>query len=191
MTKRSDPITARSRPGRRSRLTARTRATPRTREAPRTGAAIRTRAAPWTRPVPRWAAAAAALALLALLAGCGAGDSGARTDPVPAGPSTAAAPPAAATAPALPWPTSGGLSAEALQQQVDRGAQPWLLDRTEVALSFVADAYGWTTAQAYPQADGTTVDVAAPGDMVAALTLAQPGRTGPTGIWVVTVARRG
>lgn len=98
----------------------------------------------------------------------------------------------------LPWPTSGDDPVAALQRQVDAGSQPWLLEPTEVALSFAADAYGWTRAEATQWAGGpggpgdpTTVDVRGAGGDSAALTLRQPGRTGAGGVWVVTDAHRG
>ena len=86
----------------------------------------------------------------------------------------------------LPWPAAGAADAAALQAEADRGAQPWLLDPSEVAMSYVAAAHGWTDAEAHPGSDGTSVEVRRPDGERLALTLAQPGRTGNGGIWVVT-----
>ncbi|OLT11871.1 hypothetical protein BJF78_25855 [Pseudonocardia sp. CNS-139] len=86
----------------------------------------------------------------------------------------------------LPWPADGAADAAALQAAADSGAQPWLLDPSEVAISYAAAAHGWTDAEAYPGPAGTSVDVRnGKGDRLT-LTLAQPARTGPDGIWVVT-----
>jgi hypothetical protein len=133
---------------------------------------------------------AAVLLLGALLAGCGGAQAPPGT-PVPSAPapnSEAPAPPPT-TDVALPWPEGSPDGVAALQERVDGGSQPWLLDPAEVALSFAAAAYGWTAAEAEPR-DGGTVDVRGPDGAAAALTLEQPGRTGPTGIWVVTAADR-
>jgi hypothetical protein len=153
-----------------------------------------------------------AVALLGgfVLAGCAAAPSasnststpGAATGTAPAPRTTApSAPPSVAapstTAPpatrapvadgvALPWPVSGGAETAALQAEVDRGAQPWLLDPSEVAISYAAAALGWTDAEAYPGPDGTSVDIRNAEGERRTLTLTQPGRTGDDGIWVVT-----
>ena len=143
---------------------------------------------------------AVAVALLAalLLAGCGGG-------PLPTGAGPTAAPvqpPAPQSAPQtaeeetttpapagsaaeLPWPAAGATEAAALQAAADNGAQPWLLDPAEVAVSYASAAYGWTDAEARPGPDGI-VEVRRPGGQRLALTVAQPGRTGKSGIWVVT-----
>jgi hypothetical protein len=73
---------------------------------------------------------------------------------------------------------------------VDGGAQPWLLDPAEVALSYATAAHGWTRATAQPHPDGHTVEVAEGGTRLT-LTLTQPGRSGPGGIWVVTAESPG
>jgi hypothetical protein len=89
----------------------------------------------------------------------------------------------------LPWPVPDAASAATLQAEVDRGAQPWLLDPSEVAIAYAATAHGWVDAEAYPGPDGTSVDVRnAKGDRLT-LTLAQPARAGDDGIWVVTAER--
>lgn len=94
-------------------------------------------------------------------------------------------PEAAAPAP-LPWPAGDPAT---LQSAVDAGSQPWLLDATEVALSYAAAVNGWTDADA-TRADGTTVLVRNRLGETIRLTVAQPGRTGPGGIWRVTAAIR-
>jgi len=88
----------------------------------------------------------------------------------------------------LPWP-AGGDAAAALQEQVDAGSQPWLLDPAELARSFAATAYGWSEVTVEPDTEKTVV-VRGPGGGSAVLTLAQPVRSGPGGIWVVTAATR-
>jgi hypothetical protein len=104
----------------------------------------------------------------------------------PTGPQATATPPAPAVE--LPWP-AGGDAAAALQEQVDAGSQPWLLDPAELARSFAATAYGWSEVTVEPNAE-ETVEVREPGGGSAVLTLAQPVRSGPGGIWVVTAATR-
>lgn len=111
-----------------------------------------------------------ALAACALLGGCA----------VPAPP-----PPTAATPTVeLPWPARSAAEAAGLQQAVDGGAQPWLLDPAELALSYVTAAYGWTDAGV--AVDGAGVQVSGPDGAARTLAVSQPDRTGPGGIWVVT-----
>lgn len=86
----------------------------------------------------------------------------------------------------LPWPADGAADAAALQAAADAGSQPWLLDPSEVAISYAAAAHGWTDAEAYPGPAGTSVDVRNADGERLTLTLAQPARTGGEGIWVVT-----
>jgi hypothetical protein len=86
----------------------------------------------------------------------------------------------------LPWPAATPEAAAELQAQVDRGAQPWLLDPSEVAIAYAAAAHDWPDAEAYPGPDGTSVDVRNADGERLTLSLAQPGRTGSDGIWVVT-----
>jgi len=117
---------------------------------------------------------AGVLLLAVALAGC------ASTTPAPAPATTSAAPVA------LPWPAATATQVANLQTAVDGGAQPWLLDRTEVALAYAA-ARGWP--------DATAVNSTSPGVTIRSsagthvLTLAQPGKTGSAGIWVVTADR--
>lgn len=119
-----------------------------------------------------------------LLAGCGGTEA-----PEPA------APPPASPGPSLPWPAADAAGVEQLQERVDAGSQPWLLDPAEVATSFGTAAYGWRDAHAVLPEGATDpaelpVELHGPGGEVARLVLAQPGRTGEGGIWVVTAARR-
>ncbi|WP_214370954.1 hypothetical protein [Pseudonocardia sp. H11422] len=161
---------------------------------------------------------AAALVLLAgLLAGCGGADP--RTTPaptVPATPSTtpsttASAPPSPAPTPGpttaapragggagtgegrsgvtLLWPVTDPAEVAPLQTRVDGGAQPWLLDPAEVAVNFAGATYAWRAPEAGPVSGGTVVVTDAEGGR-ATVTLVQPGRTGATGIWVVSAATR-
>jgi hypothetical protein len=128
-----------------------------------------------------------------LLAGCSgstAPDPSTSTGPRPL-PTTSTAPPdAPASAEVeLPWPAATAADAAALQAQVDRGSQPWLLDPSEVAIAYAAAAHDWPDAEAYPGPDGTSVDVRNADGERLTLTLAQPARTGNDGIWVVTAER--
>ena len=147
--------------------------------------------------------AGALLLAATALAGCtpgapGPASTGAGTPPITPAPATAtpvtsaaapqtALPPTAAdgsaTGVTLPWPVSGAADVAALQQSVDGGAQPWLLDPTEVALSYAA-ARGWTGAQAAASGTGAVTVRSSAGTH--ALALVQPGKTGNGGIWVVT-----
>jgi hypothetical protein len=146
---------------------------------------------------------AAALVSGLVLAGCGAAPptsgAGGPGAPPTAPSSPAAPPPAPAGAPAatpapeavqLPWPARTAADATALQAEVDRGAQPWLLDPSEVAIAYAAAAHGWPDAEAYPGPDGTSVDVRNADGERLVLTLAQPARRGDDGIWVVTAEHR-
>jgi hypothetical protein len=73
---------------------------------------------------------------------------------------------------------------------VDGGTQPWLLDPSDIADSYVAATYGWTDAAATVTPGGTpartTVDVRNSDGTRRTLTCAQPGRRGTGEIWLVT-----
>lgn len=86
----------------------------------------------------------------------------------------------------LPWPAPTRDEAVALQGAVDGGSRPWLLEPSEVALSYVATVHGWTdaTTTEEPAVPGTVV-VGNPDGEQRTLTLAQSTRTGPTGIWLI------
>ena len=96
-----------------------------------------------------------------------------------------AAPAGTAAAVALPWPARSAAEAAGLQEAADSGAQPWLLDPEETALSYAAAAFGWTTAGTERTAPGTVV-VTGPDGSRRTLALVQPVRSGPGGIWSVT-----
>ncbi len=155
--------------------------------------------------LPRAGAAATAALLTALLtallAGCGGAPAPAAapsdtvavptTSAVPTGAARTPAPPATPVpkpvpAKVLPWPTTDPAR---MQTAVDSGATPWLLDPTDLALSYVAATYNWAAADASPAAGtptATKVDVRNTDGRRRALTVAQPGRKGNGGIWVVT-----
>ncbi len=137
-----------------------------------------------------------------LLAGCTpstASDPTPATGPTPHPPAVAAPSEGPSAAPSeaavsqrveLPWPAATAAEAADLQAQVDRGAQPWLLDPSEVAIAYAAAAHDWPDAEAYPGPDGTSVDVRNADGERLTLSLAQPARPGDDGIWVVTAERR-
>ncbi len=132
---------------------------------------------------------AAALVTGLLVAGCGTA-----ATPAPA-PAPATAPVVPDTAEAgpieLPWPAPSPAEAAALQMGVDGGSQPWLLNPSDVALSYVAATRGWTgVATTTSATDPTAMTVRSTDGEQVTLTLAQPVRTGPTGIWVVTTEQR-
>jgi hypothetical protein len=143
-----------------------------------------------SRPIVAGKIVTAALLAGFLLAGCAPSVTPGTTappEPRPLPPSSTA--PSDAPAPArveLPWPAVTAADAAALQAEVDRGAQPWLLDPSEVAIAYAAAAHDWPDAEAYPGPDGTSVDVRNADGETLTLTLAQPARTGSEGIWVVT-----
>jgi len=118
------------------------------------------------------------LILAAALAGCG---------PTPTNPAPAPAPASStATTVVLPWPAATTAQVASLQTAVDGGAQPWLLDPTQVALAYAA-ARGWPDAAAEGRTAAVVTIHSSAGTHV--LTLAQPGKTGAAGIWVVTADR--
>lgn len=124
-----------------------------------------------------------------LLAGCAPSTTPGTTappEPDPLPPTTAPSDAPVSAQVELPWPAATAADAAALQAEVDRGAQPWLLDPSEVAIAYAAAAHDWPDAEAYPGPDGTSVDVRNADGERRTLTLAQPARTGSDGIWVVT-----
>jgi hypothetical protein len=125
---------------------------------------------------------AGVLILAAALAGCAPA---ATAPPPPATPTAPAAATGAApsTALALPWPAATAAQVASLQSAVDGGAQPWLLDPTQVALAYAA-ARGWSDPAAVDTTAGGVTIRSGAGTHV--LALAQPGKTGLAGIWVVT-----
>ena len=157
-------------------------------------------------------AVAAAALLTVLLAGCGGSPAPAAVPATTGAVPTTSAAPTVTTAPAttvaaapavtppvvkpapealLPWPTTAPAR---LQAAVDGGATPWLLDPTDLALSYVNATYDWTTADASPAAGtpaATKVDVRNADGRRRTLTVAQPARRGVGGIWVVTADSSG
>ncbi|GAA5136638.1 hypothetical protein [Pseudonocardia adelaidensis] len=128
-----------------------------------------------------------------LLAGCTLTATPGTSAPAGAGaqpPTSGPAPAPTAEDVALPWPAATADEATALQEEVDRGAQPWLLDPSEVAIAYASAAHDWPDAEAYPGPDGTSVDVRNANGERLTLSLAQPARHGDDGIWVVTAERR-
>ncbi|MGY1607686.1 MULTISPECIES: hypothetical protein [unclassified Geodermatophilus] len=78
-----------------------------------------------------------------------------------------------------------GEQAEALQDAVDGGAQPWRTDVAAVAAAFVARELLWDDADV-ALADPHTAEVTNPADgRIVTLQLRQPVREGDGGIWVV------
>ncbi|GAA4553136.1 hypothetical protein [Pseudonocardia xishanensis] len=123
-------------------------------------------------------------AVLALVAGCaGSGNSRTRIET----PQTTV-PQAAPTGTALLWPVTEQAAAQTLQDDVDRGSQPWTLDPEEVALTYATTTWGWTDPEPHSTAPGTVALTDPQGS--ATLTLVQPVRAGATGIWVVSTATR-
>jgi len=134
--------------------------------------------------VQKRAGLALSIAVLALVAGCaGSGSSASRIDAPPA-----TVPQAAPTGTALLWPVTEQAAAQTLQDEVDRGAQPWTLDPEEVALNYATSTWGWTAPEPASTAPGTVTLTDPQGS--ATLTLVQPVRAGATGIWVVSTATR-
>ena len=116
-----------------------------------------------------------------------------QSTPAPASPAHAPATQAPTQAPVsaapvvLPWPAATPAQAARLQTAVDGGAQPWLLDPTQVALAYAA-ARGWRDAVAEKSTAPTAVTIrSSAGTHV--LALAQPGKPGAAGIWVVIADR--
>jgi hypothetical protein len=86
------------------------------------------------------------------------------------------------------WPLTTQAEADALQQEVDEGHQPWQADPAAVATAYAEARLGWPGATAAtPRPDQYVVTDPASGAR-ATLVLAQPARTGSGGIWVVTHA---
>ena len=73
---------------------------------------------------------------------------------------------------------------------MDDGSQPWLLDPSDLADSYVSATYGWTAADSTARPGGTSaktlVDVRNSDGARRTLTVAQPGKKGSGGIWLVT-----
>jgi hypothetical protein len=88
------------------------------------------------------------------------------------------------------WPFTTADQATAAQAGVHEGHQPWLLDPASVAAHYAQAELGWPDAQVQPTPMQTaTYHVTDPASGAhVAVTVAQPQRQGPTGIWAVTRA---
>ncbi len=103
--------------------------------------------------------------------------------PRPAAPAPAGVPTDAAR---LPWPAATPAGQASLQQSVDSGAQPWLLDPVQTADSYAA-SLGWTSVHTSGGGTSAPVRVTVRSSAgVHTLTLGQPQRKGQGGIWLVT-----
>ena len=95
--------------------------------------------------------------------------------------------PAPAAQPARPiWPATDAASARNLQQQVDRGSDPWLLDPEEVAISFAGSELGYRKPKVVVLAPGRVDLQDGRSSAQALVTLQQTVRSGQGGIWLVT-----
>ena len=76
--------------------------------------------------------------------------------------------------------------ARRIQQAVDDGHQPWRLDPFAVVAAYARGALG--IADPAVRGGGETLFAVAPrgGEIIGHVRIAQPGRQGPRGIWVVT-----
>lgn len=87
------------------------------------------------------------------------------------------------------WPVRDAASARSLQEQVDGGRQPWLLDPMEVATSYSGVALNYRNPTLFTISPGV-IDVQDGATRnQATVTLAQTVRKGDGGIWVVTDVR--
>jgi hypothetical protein len=144
--------------------------------------------------VRRSLAAVGAVTAILLLAACAAATT---AGPPTTSPSTTT-PPATTTTTtttavagsvALRWPVTTLAQAIELQQAVDAGRQPWLLDPSEVAIAYASAELGMTSPQAVRSSAGIVDVREGTGGRVVTVTLVQPVRKGPGGIWVVTAGR--
>lgn len=145
---------------------------------------MRTTGHPLLGPSDRWVRTAPSVTVAAVLlcvAACGASSA---STPTQASAGTVGNEPGRVS---LPWPAGTTADATALQRTVDGGAQPWLLDPTEVAQAY-ARAVGWSSAQ-ITGGNGASPTLATVRSSVGShtLTLRQPIRSGAGGIWLVTV----
>jgi hypothetical protein len=88
------------------------------------------------------------------------------------------------------WPFTTMDQATAAQTGADQGHQAWLLDPAAVATHYAQAELGWPDAQVQPvPLQDATYDVTDPASGVhAGVTLTQPQRRGPQGIWAVSSA---
>ncbi|MFP5020629.1 hypothetical protein [Pseudonocardia phyllosphaerae] len=85
------------------------------------------------------------------------------------------------------WPASSQAQAKALQQRVDNGGEPWLLDPREVAISYAGSELGYRNPKVTVRRPGV-VDLHDGNGSSASVTvtLSQTVRKGAGGIWLVT-----
>lgn len=88
--------------------------------------------------------------------------------------------------PAPIWPAANQASAVQLQNQVDGGRQPWLLDPTEVAVSYAGAVLGYRNPGVFPTGAGRIDVQDGRSPAKATITLGQTVRRGDGGIWLVT-----
>lgn len=88
--------------------------------------------------------------------------------------------------PAPIWPAANQASAVQLQNQVDGGRQPWLLDPTEVAVSYAGAVLGYRNPGVFPTGVGRIDVQDGRSPAKATITLGQTVRRGDGGIWLVT-----
>jgi hypothetical protein len=84
------------------------------------------------------------------------------------------------------WPVTTFAEATNQQAEVDQGSSPWLVDPATVARFFARDRLGWSDVRVTRQPVGDSYDIiqtAGTGDV--GVTLVQPARSGPGGIWAV------
>ncbi|SFO29697.1 hypothetical protein SAMN05216207_104229 [Pseudonocardia ammonioxydans] len=84
------------------------------------------------------------------------------------------------------WPAADSAAAQRMQQQADRGGDPWLLDPEEVTISYVGAELGFRDPSLSRLAPGTYAVSDGRSPARATVTLEQTVRQGPGGIWLVT-----
>lgn len=112
--------------------------------------------------------------------------------PAPHAPAPHAAPKqgSGAGTPRPVWPAADAASARNLQNQVDGGRQPWLLDPTEVAVSYAGAVLGYRNPGVFPLEPGKVDVQDGRSPAKATITLGQTVRRGDGGIWLVTGVQR-
>jgi hypothetical protein len=88
------------------------------------------------------------------------------------------------------WPAADAASATRLQNEVDGGRQPWLLDPVEVAVSYAGAVLGYRNPGVFPLGPGKVDVQDGNSPAKATITLAQTARRGDGGIWLVTGVQR-
>lgn len=86
------------------------------------------------------------------------------------------------------WPFTTADQAADSQAAVAAGHQPWLLDPAAVAASYAAAELGWPDAVVDEQFSGSYLLTDPASGARASLSLSQPARQGPEGIWAVVSA---